>query len=106
MAQLSSLSEPACLDKVDQYSLEAKIAGCTALIEARKTPDKSIAWAFLNRGVAYRRMNNYDHAIADYSEAIRLNPGDALAHHNRGSGVFQSGRNSTAPSPTTARRSD
>ena len=39
----------------------------------------------LNRGRAWSDKKEYDKAIADYSEAIRLDPKYALAYYNRGS---------------------
>jgi tetratricopeptide (TPR) repeat protein len=35
-------------------------------------------------GLAYRVKGDYDRAIADYSEAIRINPRDAVAFNDRG----------------------
>jgi len=40
--------------------------------------------AIINRGVAYSAKKDYDRAIADYSAAIKLAPGIALAFNNRG----------------------
>jgi tetratricopeptide (TPR) repeat protein len=42
------------------------------------------AKAFHNRGVAHARMKRYREAVADFTEAIRLDPGDAVAYRNRG----------------------
>jgi len=36
------------------------------------------------RGVAYARKGDYDRAIADYGQAIQLQPDDAGAYYNRG----------------------
>ena len=38
----------------------------------------------LNRGNAYHDKGEYDRAIRDYDEAIRLKPDDADAYKNRG----------------------
>ena len=39
-------------------------------------PDSGFALAYDNRGNAWRVRKNYDMAIADYKEAIRLVPGN------------------------------
>ena len=38
--------------------------------------------AYSNRGVAYFDLRDYDHAISDFNDAIRLNPNDTLAIHS------------------------
>lgn len=43
--------------------------------------------AFVNRGIAYRRVGDLDRAIRDYDEAIRLNPQAADAFNNRGNAI-------------------
>ena len=37
----------------------------------------------MNRGNAYRLMGQLQQAIANYDEAIKFDPGSALAHANR-----------------------
>ena len=49
---------------------ELRVKGCTALIQI----GSNLALAFSNRGRAYVSLNQYDRAIADYTEAIRLEP--------------------------------
>jgi tetratricopeptide (TPR) repeat protein len=58
----------------------AAIDACTSIIFL----DPSNDGAFVNRGIAYRRLGDLDRAIRDYDEAIRLNPHAADAFNNRG----------------------
>jgi tetratricopeptide (TPR) repeat protein len=44
--------------------------------------DPSFAWN--NRGNGRKNNEDYDRAIEDYTEALRLNPNDAEAYNNRG----------------------
>jgi tetratricopeptide (TPR) repeat protein len=50
--------------------------------------ERSSKWvlkgAYLNRGNVYDLINEYQKAIADYTEAIRLDPQNANAYNNRG----------------------
>ena len=45
---------------------------------------KDLAWAYDNRGNAYLEKKDYDHAIADFNEAVRLNPKDTIGYDGRG----------------------
>ncbi len=53
---------------------DRNIAGCTRIIESRKAPPAQLAAAYYSRGSAYGERSDYTRALADYSEAIRLNP--------------------------------
>ena len=64
--------------------VDAVIEGCTAVIQSGLESPQRLATAFDNRGVAYRLKGEYDHALQDYNQAIRLNPDNANAYNNRG----------------------
>jgi tetratricopeptide (TPR) repeat protein len=64
--------------------IDVVIEGCTAIIQAGQDPPKKLATAFDNRGIAYRLKGEYDRALRDYEQAIRLNPSSANAYNNRG----------------------
>src|SRR5262249_58160499 len=63
---------------------DTQISSCTALIQSSTELKENIAIAFYNRAVAYENKEKYELAIADYSEAIRLNPNDADFYLYRG----------------------
>jgi len=58
----------------------AAVAACTSIIVLDPHNDG----AFVNRGLAYRRLGQLDRAIRDYEAAIRLNARAADAFNNRG----------------------
>jgi lipoprotein NlpI len=72
-----------CTGKPD-VEWDRQIEACTALIESGKETRPDQAVAHDDRGLAYAVKGDIDRAIADYSEAIRLDPKDVWAHHNRG----------------------
>jgi tetratricopeptide (TPR) repeat protein len=65
--------------------LDAKISGCTRIIDrGSREPVKKRAAAYGNRGFAFRQKGDYDQAIRDFDEAVRLNPKDAVVYYDRG----------------------
>jgi tetratricopeptide (TPR) repeat protein len=75
---------------------DAKLAACTAVIDSGTESPQRLAAAFLARAEAYEEKAQWDfdaylaggkyedRAIADYSEAIRLDPRNAAAFRSRG----------------------
>ena len=49
--------------------------------------------AYINPGAAYVNLRQYQRAIEDYNEAIRLKPDDADTYSNRGKVYFLQGKN-------------
>ena len=47
--------------------------------------------AYSNRGCAYLAMKNFGNAIADFDNALRINPRNSMALHNRSLAYFQMG---------------
>jgi len=62
----------------------AVIAVCDALIDNDRTERADRLKALLARGVAYQRRDDIDRAIADYDDALRLDPKLADIFNTRG----------------------
>lgn len=54
------------------------------------------ARAYLNRGMAFERLDNIEQAIADYTRALELSPRDAKIHYIRGITFWRQGRTEEA----------
>lgn len=78
----SSKDMAACAQTKDH---DATIAGCAVVIDDAKQKPKGRAAAYFNRGNALLAKGDVDQAIADYDEAIKLDPKNASAYNNRGS---------------------
>ena len=60
------------------------IAACTWVIDSGHLHGHDLAVEYYNRGIEYKHKGDFDRAIADYGEAIRLDPGYQHAYVNRG----------------------
>jgi tetratricopeptide (TPR) repeat protein len=73
-----------CLGPHDASPANLRIEGCTWAIQSGRWSGKDLAFAYYNRGNAYFDNKEHDRAIADFSEAIRLDPPFAPTYNNRG----------------------
>jgi tetratricopeptide (TPR) repeat protein len=86
-ALLVALALPAAADDrqtCEQGSGDAALAACSRAIASGQFAGLELARLHTNRGVELKRKGDLDGAIADYDQAIRLNPGDHFAFNNRG----------------------
>jgi tetratricopeptide (TPR) repeat protein len=63
---------------------QQKLESCTLLIESDGQTSQTRVAAFNSRGNVHLGRRNYDRAIDDYNEAIRLDPKYAIGFNNRG----------------------
>ncbi len=72
------------------------IAGCTRIIEDAKQKPKARGVAFYNRGNAYVLKGDHDKAVADFDEALKLEPKNASIYNNRGNARSDKGESDAA----------
>src|SRR5262245_9243032 len=60
------------------------IVGCTAIITARTSTPTQRSAALTNRGRAYLRRDQPDRALADFDQAVMIDPKNSRAWANRG----------------------
>src|SRR6266404_1188228 len=90
-AAMTFLSYSAAADCDTPQAPEATIIDCTQSINSGTWKGRDLAAYYNNRGYAYSHKGDLDRAIADYSEAIRIDPKDAIAFNNRGSAYSHKG---------------
>jgi lipoprotein NlpI len=72
-----------CVNTGSAYPPDMRIAGCTAVIESGQWSGHELIWAYVNRGLAHAAKGD-PRAIADFSEAIRIEPQHLRALFERG----------------------
>jgi len=60
------------------------IAACSVIIAAQRESGRNLAIAYFDRGNGWFAKREPDHAIDDFDQAIRFDPGNSRAHYNRG----------------------
>ena len=70
---------------------DRSIAGCTRLLNSSNLTKRLRAQSYYNRGLAWHDKGEADRAIADFTEAIRVDPKYEEAYNNRG-GVWDEKR--------------
>ena len=83
--QLSVCDDPNATD-------DQTISGCTAGIQSGRYSGGVLAIIFYNRGFAYDNKSEYDRAIQDYDQAVKLNQNYAKAFSNRGLAYYNKGQ--------------
>src|SRR3954468_14541336 len=63
---------------------DRSIVACTKILDDQAETSKNHAGAYLGRGRAYSAKREFDRAIADYNEAISLEPEIAQPYLSRG----------------------
>jgi lipoprotein NlpI len=72
------------LTKCQSVDPDAKITGCTELLKAGQDPTTNRAFIYGSRAVGYYSKGDFDHAIQDTDQAIRLNANEPSFYYTRG----------------------
>jgi tetratricopeptide (TPR) repeat protein len=85
-----SFCKPAAADDRETCktaSGDASIEACTRAIDSKKYTKhkRTLSLLYSNRGVEYGLKHDYDRAIADHDQAIKIDPKNPVAYNNRGS---------------------
>jgi lipoprotein NlpI len=71
-------------DKCKADDPDTSIAGCTALIQSGQESPADLATAYFDRGIAHRDKKEYDLALQDLDQALKLKPEFSGALNTRG----------------------
>jgi tetratricopeptide (TPR) repeat protein len=82
--------------------LDARMRGCSEIIKGTDYTAEQKARAFRNRGLARADAGAHEQALADLSEAIRLNSGDSAAYAGRAQVRLSKGETDAAIADFTA----
>lgn len=83
-AQTQQRLEELCANEHYSVPVDRQASSCSALIQSGKLNKADLAVTFTHRGDTYLQKNDYDRAIADYTDAIRNNPNYGRAWSSRG----------------------
>ena len=98
----AAASSAAELEACSTAEGDPAIAACTDAIVSGQLPTLDLAAAYGFRGRASAKKGDHERAIADYGEAIRLNPNDAVVFWNQGNSYREKGDNVRALEDYTA----
>lgn len=80
-------------DCVNSKVPEQRVGACTWVIRSGNWSGAKLSWAYVNRGLAYDQMRDYESAVDDFTQALLLDPENHRAYNNRANSNRKLGRN-------------
>jgi S1-C subfamily serine protease len=91
IADSAAAMDPDWAACVNSITPDAKIDACTRVINRDNQSIEDRVAALNNRGNSYNSKGEFDRAISDFTEAVRLNPAAAGPYYNRGNSYYGKG---------------
>ena len=91
LGQNSLVKNVELCDGIGGSPVDLQIEACSALIKSGAVKPHGLAVAHNNRGNAHIKKGNYDSAIQDFEESLKINPSYAKALNNRGAAYQKKG---------------
>jgi tetratricopeptide (TPR) repeat protein len=88
----SSVAASNATTQLNAFAPEESIRGCSDLISMRSITGNGRAQAYKLRGDRYRELHDWDHALADYSQVIRMRGDHPGAYYRRSEVYLGAGR--------------
>lgn len=88
----AALAQDADWEACKSYVADTSAAACSRIIASAKEPPPVLAVAHNNRAIAYLALKRQQEALADYADAIRLDPGAPKTYFNRALALSALGR--------------
>jgi len=85
-----------CFNSADQFTPQESIRGCSDLIAMRSITGDGRAQAYKLRGDRYRGLRDWEHALADYNQVIRMRGDHPGAYYRRSEVYLAQGQNDLA----------
>jgi tetratricopeptide (TPR) repeat protein len=80
---LSAMAERCLSSALQNQGLPTALSDCNAAVRRAHTKDENYSYLFVNRGLVRLRQGDYDKAIADCNDALKLMPKNARALYAR-----------------------
>ena len=72
-----------CYDQFRSGDMKAAVTLCTRAIMSGELTGDELIGAYINRGVAFRNLGEYQRAVSDYTAVLKYAPNDAMIYANR-----------------------